>query len=68
MGMGRNVYGRIAHGAKCLVQGETSMDLSPHVHAAKRLWANHPWGEMFIREAKTYMGELSVGRKVLTGA
>ena len=44
--MGRNVYGRIAHGAKCLVQGETSMRRNDH-------GAKSPWGEKSINRHST---------------
>jgi len=42
------------------------MDVLPHVHGAKRLWASRPLGEMSIHGAKRPWGELSVGREVLT--
>jgi len=50
--MGQNVYGRIAHGVKRLVLGETSVGRIAHR-------VNCQWGKLSV-------GELSVGRKVLT--
>jgi len=42
------------------------MDISPHVHGAKRLWATRPWGEMSSAGAKCVWGKLSLAWKVLT--
>ena len=60
-----DVYRRIAHGAKCLLRGESSIDVSAHTHGVKRLWANSPWGETSTRVAKRLWGQLSMGRKFL---
>jgi len=50
---GRNVYGRIAHGAKCLVKGETSMGRNDHEAKCPYMGRNvHgaicQWGEKSI--------------------
>ena len=42
------------------------MDVLPHVHETKCLWANRSWGEMSIHGAKRPWGKLSVVREVLT--
>jgi len=68
-------HGQFAHGWTFRRMGESPVDVSshgcsPHVHGAKRLWANRLWGRCLVwgetsmgRNVHTW-GELSVGQKV----
>jgi len=61
---GETCTGRIAHRAIRLEWGETSMDISPHVHGAKRLW-RIAHGAKCLVWGKTSMGRTVNGAKRL---
>ena len=52
------------------VYGNATVDVSPHVHGAKRLWTNSLWGEMSmgrnVHGANRPWGEKSINQKMIS--